>query len=112
MNWEFWKYFKQPTKPIKPIKKEYVFPCKSDQCLVRSACTKLCDKVEMDEQKLTKIFIDEGACPDCGSERFYKGPCGGLAQNVECSGCGHWFNLGLPLFAQRIHVQEDGSFIR
>lgn len=32
-------------------------------------------------------------CPDCGSKDWLFGPEGGLAQNVECSGCGARFNV-------------------
>jgi len=44
----------------------------------------------------------KGKCPDCGSKKFYEGPHGGAAVNVKCADCGHKFNLGLPLFVQRI----------
>lgn len=99
MNWKFWK-----KKEIKEEIKYEIFPCSSDDCLVRMTCTKACDKIIMDNELLKKAFLKHNACPDCGSKRFYDGPHGGLAQNVKCTGCGHWFNLGLPLFIERIHM--------
>jgi len=48
------------------------------------------------------------ACPDCGSDKFFEGPCGGIAQNVECAGCGHKFNLMGPFGVDRIsHERPD-----
>ena len=114
MNWKFWQTKKvkdiinNVTDTITQIEK---FPCSSDKCLVRAACTKACEKIEMDDDKLKDLFLKYNACPDCGSEKFMEGPSGGMATNVKCSGCGHWFNLGLPLFIQRIHI-NDGVFAR
>lgn len=31
-------------------------------------------------------------CPNCGSLRFNTGPSGGLSTNIECQGCGRWWN--------------------
>ena len=101
MNWNLWK------RKING----YKFPCKEDICLVRAACTKACEKIEMDDKKVMKLFLKYNVCPDCGSENFKEGPSGGGATNVKCSGCGHWFNLGLPLFIQRIHIGEGGRFL-
>ena len=92
------------------VKSKPEFPCSSDKCLVRAACTKACDKIEMDEKKLMKLFEKYECCPDCGSENFMEGPAGGMSQNVKCSGCGHWFNWALPVFIQRIHISSDGRF--
>lgn len=105
-----WKYFKQLINVV--VKGKTKFPCSSDQCLVRAGCSKACDKIEMDDRKLIKLFMEYKACPDCGSESFMEGPSGGGAQNVKCNGCGHWFNFGLPLFIQRIHIESDGTFRR
>ena len=116
MKWDFWKRFwKKPTEEVKQIvekvnpPEEYEFPCSSDNCLVRMACTKPCEKIEMDDNKVKELFEKYEACPDCGSENFMEGPSGGGAVNVKCRGCGHWFNLGLPLFIQRIHI-SNGRF--
>jgi len=87
----------------------YKFPCSSDNCLVRAACTRPCDKLVMDDEGVKELFLKYNACPDCGSEAFYEGPSGGMATNVQCQGCGHWYNMGLPMFIQRIHV-SDGRF--
>jgi ribosomal protein S27E len=105
MNWSFWKFFGPATEPLE--EKVEKFPCSSDNCLIRMACTKPCEKIEMDDDKLKELFMKYNACPDCGSESFMEGPSGGAATNVKCNGCGHWFNFGLPLFIQRIHVSKD-----
>ena len=83
---------------------KYKFPCKD--CLVQASCTfsKPCDQLEMDDKKVMDLFLKYNCCPDCGSERFSEGPSGGGSTNVECGGCGHWYNMGLPLFIQRIHT--------
>ena len=89
-------------KKIKPKKNKFSkFPCKD--CLVYPVgCKELCDKVEMDEKKLMKLFEKYSACPDCGSQKLYEGPSGGMSQNVTCAGCGHSFNLAFPVFVERI----------
>ena len=97
MNLKFWK-------------KEELFPCSSDNCLVRMACTKACEKLIIDEDKLKDAFLEHNCCPDCGSQKFAEGPSGGMSQNVQCAGCNHWFNLALPLFIERIHVGNNGMF--
>lgn len=88
------------TYPKKSKKEK--FPCKN--CIVKPAgkCTKLCDRVEMDNKIVMKLFLKYNACCDCGSEKMYEGPCGGAAQNVTCADCGHSFNIALPLFIERI----------
>lgn len=50
------------------------------------------------EEKSLKL----GICPDCGSNKFLDGPCGGLCQNVKCANCGSEFNIGWPFTPQRI----------
>jgi hypothetical protein len=37
--------------------------------------------------------ITVGHCPDCNHRGFVLGPRGGLAQNIECGGCGSRFNI-------------------
>ncbi len=106
MNFKFWKKWTTKNTTEKFIK-NYIYPCSSDKCLVRMACTKPCGKIEMDQNKLRTLFIELKRCPDCGSESFYEGPHGGAAVNIKCGGCGHWFNMGLPLFVQRIHMDEN-----
>jgi len=32
-------------------------------------------------------------CTDCGSEKFYGGPTGGMSENVMCMDCGSAFNF-------------------
>ena len=118
---EFYKYLKLKFKTSRyehenreladlTVKKNgYEFPCSDKKCLVKVSCTKPCDKIEMDDDKLKDLFLKYNGCPDCGSEAFYEGPSGGMATNVKCQGCGHWFNMGLPMFIQRIHI-SDGRF--
>ena len=120
MSWKFWRKFwkssdedtivEQAIEKIKDSINKHEFPCSSDNCLVRAACTKACDKIEMDDHKVKELFEKFEVCPDCGSENFMEGPSGGGAVNVKCRGCGHWFNLGLPLFIQRIHIGSNGRF--
>lgn len=99
MNWKFWKHENK--------EKVEVFPCASDNCLVRMTCSKPCEKIEMDDNKVMELFLKHKACIDCGCEDLIEGPSGGAATNVKCAGCGHWFNLGLPLFIQRIHISKE-----
>ena len=111
MNWKFWKRIKRETiKATSKVIKSDKFPCSSDNCLVRASCTKACEKIIMDDKKLKDAFLEYNACPDCGCESFREGPTGGLATNVRCNGCGHYFNFGLPLFIQRIHIRSNGVF--
>lgn len=115
-NFGGWGWSKFIEKTVKktiekmPIQSQPKFPCSDKDCLVKMVCNKACDKIEMDDGKLKDLFLKYNACPDCGSESFMEGPSGGAATNVKCNGCGHWFNLGLPLFIQRIHVGEGGRF--
>lgn len=105
MNWKFWNCLKSKKEIINEKDR---FPCSSDNCLVRMSCTKLCEKIEMDNDKLKKLFIKYyKVCPDCGCTKFIESPSGGMTANVKCSGCGHWFHMGLPLFIQRIHMSDE-----
>ena len=103
MNWKFWKRKEKNETP-------YKFPCASDECLVRAVCTQACEKIEMDDEKVMKLWIKYKRCPDCGCDSLMEGPTGGGAINVKCNGCGHWFNFCLPLFIQRIHIDSNGRF--
>jgi len=113
MNWRFWKNYKKVIKETTVkmgIGKKYIFPCSEEaKCLVRLTCNKACDKIEMDDEKVMELFLEHNGCPDCGSEKFMEGPAGGMSQNVKCAGCGHWFNMALPVFIQRIHI-SNGRF--
>jgi len=81
--------------------KKVIFPCKD--CLVLPAgCSVLCDKVEMDNKKVMKLFLKHECCIDCGSTHLLEGPSGGMSQNIKCANCGHRFNLALPVFIERI----------
>lgn len=52
-----------------------------------------------------------GACPGCGGTEFLFGPRGGVARNVECTGCKRRFNVtvraGKVIFAQTISSDSD-----
>lgn len=41
--------------------------------------------------------LDNGECPDCGSQEFYIGPEGGRSANIACATCGSRFNLILGM---------------
>ena len=101
MNYKFWNWFKTKKKYV------YKFPCSSNECSVRETCTKPCEKIEMDDDKLKDLFLKYKVCPDCGSKSFIEGSSGGSAMNIKCKECGHWFNMGLPLFIQRINVTNE-----
>ena len=112
MKWKIWEKAKQiiQNNTSLEIAEKYKFPCSDNECLVRVACTKACDKIEMDEGKLMALFMEHNGCPDCGSGKFMEGPSGGMSTNVKCAGCGHWFNLALPISIERIHISPDGRF--
>lgn len=109
MNW-FTNLFKKEVPIEKVVRKFHKFPCSDDNCLVRMACTQACEKIEMDNDKLMKLFLKYEVCPDCGSDQFREGPSGGMSQNVRCAGCGHHFNWALPVAIERIHISSDGVF--
>jgi len=120
MQLEFWDWFKNKFKGevgaaitesgIVEEPSEPYFPCSSDDCLIRAACTQACDKIEMDEDKLMGLFLKYNCCPDCGGEQFMEGPSGGMSTNVRCSSCKHWFNMSLPVCIERIHIDSNGVF--
>jgi len=104
----FWNKIKNILKPSKVEEKyEIKFPC--DGCIIAPTCKKLCDKIIMNDDKLMEEFLLHNCCPDCGSNEFIEGPCGGMAQNVKCAKCGHWFNFALPVAIQRIHIDSEGN---
>jgi len=109
MNFNFFEKWKKVKKEIAKVIEKEKFPCSSDNCLVRAACTKPCEKIIMNDDKLKDAFLEYNCCPDCGSETFMEGPSGGMSTNVKCGGCTHWFNMGLPMFIQRIHI-ANGVF--
>lgn len=47
--------------------------------------------------------LNEGFCPDCGSEHFNRGPTGGLSFNVRCADCGAKFCFSPPFAPARIN---------
>lgn len=45
-------------------------------------------------------------CPDCGHEKFIKGPSGGRSVNFKCGECGAKFNSLGPFGVERIGGEE------
>jgi len=110
------EFFKKPiVDKIKDIVDPIKFPC--EECLILPAgCHQLCDKVEMDSEKMKALIYRAGEkdgelhCPDCGYTKWYDGPSGGMCINSKCGRCGHWFNLAPHLMGfERIHVGENGK---
>ncbi len=102
--------FSKAVKIIKSlISKKIEYPC--EDCLILPlGCRQLCEKVEMDNEKLKETMIKAGEidgglhCPDCGCTEWYEGPHGGLSINCKCAKCGHWFNLAPNLMCfQRVN---------
>ena len=73
---------------------------------------------------IEQVFPDNENCPDCGGFIFRPGPRGGIAQNIECVGCGSRFNVTrwdrrmtetgragvMPIvWAQRIPSEKEGG---
>jgi len=58
-----------------------------------------CEDLTEDEKA---ILFNYGQCPDCGGEKFLKGPEGGLSENIMCTACKSKFNICPPWFAERI----------
>ena len=54
-------------------------------------------------EKTDIACVLEGKCADCGNERFFKGPDGGLSTNIKCAKCGSKFNV-IP----RCYVMPSG----
>ncbi len=44
----------------------------------------------------------DGCCPDCGHDKWYRGPEAGLCVNLKCAGCGSTFNFMGPFGLERI----------
>lgn len=80
----------------------YKFPCKDCLILATGHCREICEKVEMDKEKIRDLFKKYMVCVDCGHDKMIEGPCGGMCQNIKCAKCGHKFNFCLPLFIERI----------
>ena len=86
--------------PIPPT-----YPCTNCFILLSEVgCLELCDKVEMDNNKLTEKARNHPVCPDCGGKKFYNGPSGGMSQNIQCAKCKHKFNNALPMMFERIGI--------
>lgn len=52
------------------------------------------------------IYFD-GRCPDCKGVLFRPGPKSGMAQNLECVGCGSRFNVGFCQFVMAQRIAND-----
>ena len=55
------------------------------------------------------VFHD---CPDCGSNDWLEGPCGGLSINVKCRKCGGKFNDMGPFGIEKIEPRYRGARMR
>ncbi len=88
------------------IKEKYSFPCKN--CLVLPCCSKSgeCEELEWNGSKVRELFLEHECCIDCGSTMLYKGASGAGCTNVTCVGCGHRFNMGLPVFIERLMLRH------
>ena len=90
-----WKKWFPPTPPK--------YPCQEcHMTLLEQGCSQLCDKMEMDDDKILKHLLAFNTCPDCGCKKFYEGPRGGMSVNLQCLGCGHKFNNSMPMAFERI----------
>lgn len=101
------EFIKKIKLKLNPPIKQLTFPCTNCYILLSEAgCSELCDKVEMDDNKLTDkvLDMDHAVCPDCGGDKFFNGPSGGGSQNIKCATCKHKFNNCLPLFFERIGI--------
>jgi predicted RNA-binding Zn-ribbon protein involved in translation (DUF1610 family) len=58
-------------------------------------------------------FGFDGDCPDCGGFIWRDGPRGGIAQNMECVGCGTRLNVamwhGKFVLAERIPSEKESG---
>ena len=88
----------KPINVVIRIEKE-LFPC--TDCIILANCTELCEKVERDNDKLTKVARKHNCCPDCGGKNFLEGPQGGISTNIMCAKCRHRFNAS-PFGIERI----------
>ncbi|MFW9871732.1 MAG: hypothetical protein ACFFG0_01430 [Candidatus Thorarchaeota archaeon] len=82
------------------------FPCK-DCLILPLGCNQLCDKVEMNYNKLSSNFIRVSLdhkvayCPDCGMSKLHVGDTGVYPYTWYCNKCKHKFTIGeyfLPMF--------------
>lgn len=48
------------------------------------------------------------ACPNCGNTKWMLGPCGGMAQNIECATCGNDYNDMGPFGLEHIGFNRSG----
>lgn len=96
---KLYRKYKTVTAP-KPV-----YPCKECFLVLSGAgCTDVCDKIEMDKNKLLEHVSLHLNCPDCGHDKHYRGPSGGMSVNIQCCSCKHWFNNSLPLAYERIRL--------
>lgn len=61
-----------------------------------------------------KIPVQEVACLNCGSTKFYEGPSGGMATNLKCAGCGLWWNdtpFGLDFIGIKENIDEQKKIV-
>ncbi len=58
--------------------------------------------------KSTKKVIksDSLDCPDCGGDKWFEGPSGGICVNITCTKCGSRFNDMGPFGLQRLNTVD------
>lgn len=62
---------------------------------------------DMTEAEVDSV-VNLGQCPHCKSEDWYAGPCGGSAQNHECTKCGLKINIAPPMQWGQILSTPEG----
>lgn len=82
------------------------YPCK--ECLVFVICSKLCDKIEMNDYVILERIKKEKCCPDCGGNVFLENFCRGGMQEMTCTICKHKFHIVL-LKALELHKEPSSS---
>ena len=87
------------------VRKPPAYPCKECFLVLSGAgCIEVCDKIELDKEKLRNHAMLYKNCPDCGHDKYYRGPSGGLSVNIQCGLCKHKFNNTLPMQFERIGI--------
>jgi len=72
----------------------------------------------MEKTEFEEVRYRDGlpVCPDCGDNKWYEGPHGGLSVNIKCANheCGRKFNWMGPFGMDRIdlppHVSQDWAY--
>lgn len=55
-----------------------------------------------------QVAVHDGRCPNCGHDKFYEGPSGGMSTNVQCVKCGiRWNSSPFPIPWEFIGWSEE-----